>query len=305
MPKILTVIVTYNGMTWLEQCLASVMNSTVPSDLFIVDNGSTDGSVEFIKEHYPDSNFIQSKENLGFGKANNLGLSYAVNNDYDYVYLLNQDAWIEPDTFEALIKISIQNPDMAILSPLQMNREKTKLDRNFAGYIPQEMISDYVAGQTPKEVYPASFVMAAHWLIPINTLKVVGGFSPIFPHYGEDNNFIDRCFSKNYKIGIVPKAVGVHDREYRATTIEKKKYLRYIHILTVLNNPLKRHKALTLLRYLIIYILRPHLFTPKLWWKSVKAYSESKRISKEYSKPYCFLEVVHQDSPISTRHPEG
>lgn len=124
MSKLLVIIVTYNGMKWLDKCLSSVINSTIKADLFIVDNGSTDGSIEFMKQNYPDARLVISKENLGFGKANNLGLQYAVDNNYDYVYLLNQDAWVEPDTFEKLVDIQKQNPTFGVLSPLQVNRKK-------------------------------------------------------------------------------------------------------------------------------------------------------------------------------------
>ena len=74
--------------------------------------------------------FQQSAENLGFGRANNLGLQYALDNRYDYVYLLNQDAWIFPDTFETLVDISKRYPEYGIISPLQMNSDLYHIDVN-------------------------------------------------------------------------------------------------------------------------------------------------------------------------------
>ena len=129
--KLLVVIVTYNAMQWAERCFDSLRKSTIVPDVFVVDNGSTDGTQTYIHEHYPEVIFQQSKENLGFGKANNIGLQYALDNEYDYVYLLNQDAWVMPDTFEKLIIVHKEHPEYGILSPFQMEANMEHIDKNF------------------------------------------------------------------------------------------------------------------------------------------------------------------------------
>ena len=289
MNKILTIIVTYNGMKWLDQCLSSVKKSTIPSDLFIVDNGSTDGSIEYIKKNYPEAIFIESKENLGFGKANNIGLRQAAKNNYEYVYLLNQDAWIEPDTFEKLIKVSENNPDYGILSPLQVNKEKTRLDKNFSHWIPSSMSSDLCCDQELKDVYETKFTMAAHWFIPVDKLKVVGGFSPAFRHYGEDNNLIDRMRFRDYKIGIVPDTMGVHDREDRSLSKEKKQYLSYVLTIAMLNNPTTRFRFIKLLKRIISETFHPSDFNLRFALRSFRDYIKSIKFRKQYMENGPFL----------------
>ena len=129
--KLLVIIVAYNAMRWLDKCIGSVLSSSVQSDIILIDNGSTDSTQDYVKEHFPMVLFKQSTENLGFGKANNIGLQYALDNGYDYVYLLNQDAWVMPDTFEKLIKAHLNNPRFGILSPLQLQANMHHLDTNF------------------------------------------------------------------------------------------------------------------------------------------------------------------------------
>ena len=129
--QLLVIIVTYNGMKWLERCLSSLTSSTVPSDVYIVDNGSTDGSQDYIRSNFKDAIFVQSEENLGFGKANNIGLQYAYDKGYEYVYLLNQDAWVEETTFETLISMHKKHPEYGILSPVQIQANNTRMDTNF------------------------------------------------------------------------------------------------------------------------------------------------------------------------------
>ena len=65
------------------------------ADLYVFDNDSTDGSADFVAAHFPQAKLVRSAENLGFSKPNNLGFDYALKHGYDYVYLLNQDAWLE------------------------------------------------------------------------------------------------------------------------------------------------------------------------------------------------------------------
>lgn len=251
--KLLVIIVTYNGMKWLNKCLSSVANSSIAADLLIVDNGSTDGSIEFIKKNYPQAYLIESKENLGFGRANNIGLKYALDNNYDYVYLLNQDAWVNPDVFENLIETHRNNSEYGIISPLQVNSSFSKLDKQFSFLCPPQLCSDLLLNQSILSVYSAKMIMAAHWLMSRKCLTVVGGFSSTFPHYGEDNNYVNRAVFNNFKIGICPAAMAVHDREDRSITSEKKNYLNYIEILIRLSNPLQKHRYLMALKDIIYY----------------------------------------------------
>ena len=154
MEKILVIIVTYNGMEWMERCLDSLTRSTLPSDIFIVDNGSTDGTQDYIRTCGKDIIFRQSGENLGFGRANNLGLQYAVDNGYDYVYLLNQDAWVEEATFETLINVHRSHPEYGILSPMQIQANGQHMDRNFLNGV----ASRCVDGNFMEDLYGTSTI---------------------------------------------------------------------------------------------------------------------------------------------------
>ena len=91
MKRIHTIIVSYNAMKWAERCFSSLRTSAVPLSVIVVDNGSTDGTQEFITTQFPEVEFIQSAENLGFGKANNLGIEMAYKNGADFFYLMNQN----------------------------------------------------------------------------------------------------------------------------------------------------------------------------------------------------------------------
>ncbi|SHG37558.1 Glycosyltransferase, GT2 family [Fibrobacter sp. UWB8] len=225
--KVLAIIVTYNAMQWITKCIHSAMESEIPLDLFVIDNKSTDDTVQYIKKNFPSITLVQSKANLGFGAANNIGLQYALDHNYSYVYLLNQDAWIKPNTIRLLIEANRATPQYGILSPIQVQSNEKELDKNFSLIFPKN------AENAP--LVSVNSVMAAHWLISRKCLLEVGGFSPTFQHYGEDDNYCGRALHKGFKIGIVTTAFAIHDRSSRIITASQKLYNSYVRTLVYLS----------------------------------------------------------------------
>lgn len=237
---ILFVIVTYNAMKWVDRCLGSI--NSVNKDMYvgkvqtyIVDNGSNDGTQAYIKEHFPEVIFYQSERNLGFGQGNNVGIQYAMDNDFDYVYLLNQDAWVLPDTLDKLIEVNLKHPEFGVLSPFQMRADGKRLDENFlkntCSYQSNvNTLNDLYFG-TLDDAYAVPDVMAAHWLMSKACIRKVGGFSPTFLQYGEDGNYSDRLYYHGFKIGMVPSARAVHDRASRPEPVSKMIRIYYMNML--------------------------------------------------------------------------
>lgn len=240
--KLLTIIVTYNGKKWIDRCLGSLRASTVPSDVIVVDNGSTDGTPEYIASEFPEAQLVATGENLGFGRANNIGLRKAVSEGYDYVYLLNQDAWVFPQTFERLISAMESSPEYGILSPMQLTATEDKMDPRFVRWCPAAAWNQWVefssASEESGEIHPVPFVMAAHWMISRRCFCKVGGFSPAFAHYGEDDNYVHRAIYHGFKCGILSGAGAVHDREMRPAPKESKMRLKCVASVVKVSNPL-------------------------------------------------------------------
>jgi len=236
--QIYVIIATYNASRWLHACLNSLKTSTVPLQVVVVDNNSSDNTVAIIESEYQNIILIKSKDNLGFGKANNIGLNYALEHDADFAFLLNQDAYIQPDTIQTLVEISIKNPDYFILSPIHLSGDPTKPDRQFAKFYAspidcKQLLSDYLAdANNMKDIYETNFVNAALWLLPKACLLKIGGFDPIYPHYGEDNDYVHRVRYHGYKVGICPHTKATHDRNQNTDTTkinpDKKFHTRFI-----------------------------------------------------------------------------
>ena len=210
--KVFTIIVTYNGMKWIDQCLKSLVNQ---SEVVVVDNNSSDDTVNHIKQYFPSIKVLIQTENLGFGIANNIGISFALKNEANYVFLLNQDTTIEENTIKVLVNLAQANPDYGIISPIHLNGNGNYLDESFLYYINnnycKNFISDFVLGKTKQSIYNLSMISAAAWLLPKNTLETVGGFDPMFFLYGEDDNYCQRVNFHKLKIGITPLTKIRHD----------------------------------------------------------------------------------------------
>ena len=216
MKKVLFIVVTFNGMRWLERCLSSI---PVEAGIFIVDNDSTDGSADFVTAHFPRARVVRSAENLLFAKANNLGHRYALEKGYDYVYLMNQDAWLEEGALERLVAAAEAHPEYAVLSPLQMTEGFTGMDREFGKIL---RFAQHDRRNAQSDICPVSRVMAAHWLVPAGALRKIGLFNEdLFPLYGQDDDWCNRARHFGMRIGIVPAARGVHDRASRQESKEK------------------------------------------------------------------------------------
>lgn len=242
--RVLVIIVSFNSMPWVKRCYDSLRTSSIKCDIITIDNGSTDGTTDYIRSHYPEVELVEQDKNIGFGLANNIGLQKMLDEDYKFAYLLNQDAWVLSDTFETLIATSKKNPEYGILSPMQMQADLKKLDKKFYYLVNNKtqklshVLNEKSSWPMTDDVYEISFVMAAHWLITQNCVKQTGGFSPSFFLYGEDDNYIDRAHYWNFKTGFVPKALAVHDRQDSNWSIKKRNYIDYYSsILSKCSNP--------------------------------------------------------------------
>jgi GT2 family glycosyltransferase len=174
-----------------------------------------------LKSNYSQKiKLIESKENVGFGRANNLGISLGLELNSDFIFLLNQDTVIQKDTVEKLLEVSNRNLNFGIISPIHSDGSGALLDVSFLYYINRQgenLISDSILNKEMKEIYEVEMINAAAWFIPKKTFEIVGGFDPMFFLYGEDDNFCQRVLYHNLKIGITPKTIIKHDSDNNYT----------------------------------------------------------------------------------------
>ena len=116
-PDVSVVVVTWNALPWIEQCLESVRGR----DVVVVDNGSTDDTVAFVRERYPDVRVIE-QANKGMGGGNNAGMRAS---DGRYYFLLNSDAWVIEEGLDELVRFADGHPEAAVIGPKLVNTDGT------------------------------------------------------------------------------------------------------------------------------------------------------------------------------------
>lgn len=295
--KVYSIIVTFNGSKWIEKCLNSIQNSTFKTNIIVIDNNSSDNTVAIIKNKYPDVNLIKSTKNLGFGRANNIGLSKAYREGADFVFLLNQDAWIEPDTIEILVNTVSKDENIGILAPLNFSPDGA-IEYMFQKSINYKncpnIISDILTNNL-KSVYPVTFyVNASCWLLSRKCIESVGGFDPVFDHYGEDVDYCKRAMYHNFIVGICTNTREFHARDNYQIVTSKFQQLLLSQVRGYLNNKLLFHlkdlnvnflshyifESITIIllalksllifsfRYFLIYLIifvKLQLLSPEIW----------------------------------------
>lgn len=227
MTDISVVIVNYNVKDYLYKCLNSIFESifNLTIEVIVVDNNSTDGSIEFLKSKFQNVDFISLNQNLGFGKANNIGIKKA---NGKYILLLNPDTLLSKDTFSNLYKYMEQNLDVGISTCKILNGDGTFQESCRRGFpTPIAAFSKLFGIQ---KLFPNSKALGKYNLTYLDEnditeveavsgsfmffrgdlLKKINGFDEDFFMYGEDLDICYRVKKLNYRIMYVPETSTIH-----------------------------------------------------------------------------------------------
>jgi GT2 family glycosyltransferase len=244
-----TVIVTHNASRWVGPLLESCVASTLVHTVIVVDNASTDDTCDIVRQRFPGVRLEALDENIGFGQANNIGVCAALDagnragGGAKYVFLLNQDAKIGPDTLEHLVAAADRHERFGIFSPVHLTYDGDALDPLFTRFVAlgesRAYFSDLHTGQVA-DVYEVGFLPAAAWLIRANVLEKVGGFDPIFFMYNEDRDLLDRMNRAGHGLAMVPAARFCHHHggdDWNVQSPEKRMWMRFGEMVIELKNP--------------------------------------------------------------------
>lgn len=219
-------IVNWNAKEYLDRCLRSIKDSTPPlsCQTIVVDNASTDGSVEMIRQLYPDIHLIENKMNLGFATANNQAIALATG---ETIFLLNPDTELLPQSLQALIDHLSQNPKCAIVAPKLLNTDgslqrsvrrfpnfKTVLYRytflKKLGIFSQEEAKNKMADFSFEEEKSVDQPAGAALLIRRDILEKVGRLDPTFFLFYEEVDLCRRIKGRGHDIVYLPASRVVH-----------------------------------------------------------------------------------------------
>lgn len=225
--KLSIVIVNYNVAYFLEQCLHSVEKAIegIQTEVYVVDNASVDSSVSIVKDKFPWVKLIESKENLGFSKGNNLAIRVCTG---EYILLLNPDTVVEEDTFSKCITYMDANTDVGGLGVKMLDGNGHFLPESKRG-LPTPEVSLYkILGLTslfPKserfakyylghlsneEIHSIEILSGAYMFLRKSVLDELGLLDETFFMYGEDIDLSYRIIKGGYKNIYFPETRIIH-----------------------------------------------------------------------------------------------
>lgn len=225
------IILNYNTSDWLENVLTSIINyqpSTITYEVIIVDNSSTDDSVSMVKKRFSQFVLVESKENGGFAKGNNLGIAKA---NGRYVMLLNSDTEFTSTTdLDAMIECLDENKKVGVMTP-RLELADGSLDLashrgeptpwaaiSYFGKLEQLFPNNKLFGkyhQTWKnidEIHEIEACSGAAMIVRASLLDEVGLLDETFFMYAEDLDWCRRFRAAGYKIIFFPHSTIIHHK---------------------------------------------------------------------------------------------
>lgn len=209
------IIVNYNGRPFIMDCLDSLLQIDYQDTrVVVVDNASTDGSPEYISEHYPSVMLIRLSVNRGFTGGNNEGIRWCLDHGCDYVLLLNSDTIVNPDSLSCLMTSSEKD---CLLVPKIYFQNARLIINNMVGSFDcwRGIIVPWFYGKEDSRgstiVRYATMASACVLLIPCAVVETVGYFDEQYFLYWEDIDLVTRALKKGVKIKFVPAAVVYHN----------------------------------------------------------------------------------------------
>lgn len=216
LPRVTVVVLNYNGLRHLEDCFTSLLSLDYPKDrleLMLVDNGSSDGSLGFMRERFPSVRLVETGSNLGFAAGNNYGAERAAG---EYVAFLNNDTRVEPNWLSELVGNLRADEEQGVVcaSSLMLDWEGKKIDFysgsvNFHGFGFQPSYGLPVGAVHP-ESRELLFACGGSMLIRREVFLQVGGFDPDYFAFFEDVDLGWRLWLLGYRITLTPTAITYH-----------------------------------------------------------------------------------------------
>lgn len=224
--SISVIIVSWNAKEYLMQCIASIsVNKCAHQiEIIVVDNGSTDGSPEFVAQKYPHVHLIRKRENLGFAKANNIGISASTG---EYLCFVNSDAEVLPGCIDNLVEYCEEHQDVGLVGPRIIGGDG-RLQRSCRGFpsiwnvlcralaldsmFPSlKIFTGYsLTSWSHNSLREVDIITGCFWLSHKKALDDVGVLDESFFIYGEDKDWCKRFWSAGWPVVFVPTAEAIH-----------------------------------------------------------------------------------------------
>jgi GT2 family glycosyltransferase len=269
LPNVHCVLVNWNGWKDTVFCVTSLMQQDYAAlRIVVVDNGSTDDSLVRIRAAFPQLCVIEAGANLGFSAGSNLGIRRAIEDGADFVWLLNNDTIVPPDTCSKLVASAIREPRAGLIgSVLYYLHDPKKVQAWGGGDLTVWLgrSSHYLA---PAKLSPTSYLTFASALIPSEVIRKVGILYEGFFMYWDDADYALRVTAAGYSLSVAEDTAILHKEggsaEQRSPVIDRYSTAAGLHFL-------RRHSPVPLLSMVIFVSVKLARRVLRLHWKNAHA----------------------------------
>lgn len=212
LPCVISVILNTNRCQDTLECLSSLVQSTyINHKIIVLDNASTDGSVQAIRSAFPAVEILTLKENLGYAGNNNVGIEAAIAQGADWVLVLNEDTILDPDCLENLVEVGQSNNQIGIVGPMVYHYNEPEIIQSAGGKLSPYWDSLHIAQDQPDkgqftEPHPVDFITGCGIMVRRPVIEEVGTIDARFFYYKEETEWCLRARKAGWKIVHVPQA---------------------------------------------------------------------------------------------------
>jgi GT2 family glycosyltransferase len=239
-PKISVVILNYNGMKFLEPCITSLLKSSYDDfEILVVDNGSKDDSVNFLRRRFPNEpklRIIDLGKNYGFAMGNNIGYIYT-NPKSKFIFFLNNDTEVDKDCIKNIVKKMEEDEFIGAAQPkIRSLRNRNLIDAvggiaDYHGKTWHRGSNEYDYGQYDS-ITETFYAQGAAIVVRRSVIEKVGLFDPHYFMYYEETDLCWRIWLAGYKVAVIPEAIVYHygggSTTFKSSDYEK--YFKFFHL---------------------------------------------------------------------------
>ncbi len=231
--KVSIVVLNWNGEKYISHCLDSLKNllhTSIEIEKIVVDNDSTDNSVELIKNQFSDCVLLRNPTNLGYAQGNNIGIKYALRKKADFIWILNSDIIVEKSSLIKHIEATALHPNVGIFGckiyfAPGYEFHKDRYTKNDLGRViwyaggqidwknvisSHRGVDEIDKGQFDEDVL-TDYVTGASMFVRSDVFERVGLFDPNFFLYFEETDFCQRAMKHGYKNMYISSPVVWHE----------------------------------------------------------------------------------------------
>lgn len=211
-PLLFTVILNTNRREDTLACLASLAASTVANhEIIVLDNASTDGSVEAIQARFPAVQVIPLADNKGYAGNNNVGIEAALAQGADWVFVLNEDTIVDPDCLADLLVVGERETGAGILGPMVYHYDQPEVIQSAGGGMDGAMAAWHIAENEPDagrftEPHEVEWIHGCAILVRRAVIEQLGMLDERFFYYWEETEWCLRARRGGWRILHVPAA---------------------------------------------------------------------------------------------------